>query len=132
MGVLTPGSGLSRLTFEVARLGYHAEGNEFSYHMLLGTMWVLNMTQEALQTTIYPYVLDVQDRKGFWDHLRAVQIPDVCPAVYCDERTGFGNISMRAGEFVESFAGQSGEWDAILSAFFIDTANNIFQYIRTI
>eukprot|EP00929_Paragymnodinium_shiwhaense_P046930 TRINITY_DN23851_c0_g1_i1.p1 TRINITY_DN23851_c0_g1~~TRINITY_DN23851_c0_g1_i1.p1 ORF type:complete len:407 (+),score=53.44 TRINITY_DN23851_c0_g1_i1:76-1296(+) len=130
--VLTPGCGLGRLTFEVAKRGYHAEGNEFSYHMLLGTMWVLNDTQQPLQTTIYPYVLDTNDRKGYWDNLRPVQIPDVCPGDYCDPATGFGKISMRGGEFVESYAGQTGEWDAILMAFFIDTANNVFQYLRVL
>merc|ERR1712151_1221082 len=56
--VLTPGSGLGRLTFEVARRGYHGEGSEFSYHMLLGTMWVLNQVERALSTPIFPYVLD--------------------------------------------------------------------------
>lgn len=129
--VLTPGSGLGRLTFDAARKGYFAEGNEFSYHMLLGTMWVLNETEQALGTTIYPYVLDIASRKTYDDHLRPVLIPDICPSDFCDPRCGFGEISMRGGEFVECYKQQLQEWDAILTAFFIDTANNIFLYIRT-
>jgi len=128
--VVTPGSGLGRLTFDVARLGYHAEGNEFSYHMLLGTMWVLNDCDEPLSTTIYPFVLDTNGRQGALDHLRGVQIPDVCPSDFCDPASGFGNISMRGGEFCEVYKDCSGDIDALLSAFFIDTANNIFHYIR--
>ncbi len=36
--VLVPGAGLARLCVEVAALGYEAQGNEFSYFMLLA--WV--------------------------------------------------------------------------------------------
>ena len=40
--VLVPGAGLGRLAFEIARLGYAAEGNDFSYHMLMGSNYILN------------------------------------------------------------------------------------------
>merc|ERR1719343_1547218 len=129
--VLTPGSGLGRLTFEVARRGYHGEGSEFSYHMLLGTMWVLNQVQEELSTAIFPCVLDTSCRNRPHEHLNEVLIPDLCPNDYCDPDCGFGNISMRAGEFCEIYKEDSGNVDAILSAFFLDTANNVFHYIRT-
>lgn len=33
--VLVPGAGLARLCLEVAALGYEAQGNEYSYFMLL-------------------------------------------------------------------------------------------------
>lgn len=36
--MLVPGAGLARLCVEVAALGYEAQGNEFSYFMLLA--WV--------------------------------------------------------------------------------------------
>ncbi len=39
---------------------------------------------------------------------------------------------MAAGEVVEVYKNQRGEWDAVLTAFFLDTAKNIFLYIRTI
>lgn len=128
--VLTPGSGLGRLTFEAALRGYFAEGNEFSYHMLLGTAWVLNGCGPALGTTIYPFVLDTPGRKGMLSHLRSVNIPDICPGEVCDPAGGFGDISMRSGEFTEVYKDQVREWDAVLTAFFIDTAHNIFLYIR--
>eukprot|EP00928_Gymnodinium_smaydae_P072215 TRINITY_DN55618_c0_g1_i1.p1 TRINITY_DN55618_c0_g1~~TRINITY_DN55618_c0_g1_i1.p1 ORF type:complete len:394 (+),score=73.69 TRINITY_DN55618_c0_g1_i1:64-1245(+) len=130
--VSTPGSGLGRLTFEVARRGYFAEGNEFSYHMLLGTMWVLNESEQANGTCIFPYVLDTGSRHGVSDNLRPVRIPDVCPSDFCDPACGFGEISMRGGEFVECYRKQVAQWDAVLTAFFVDTANNVFLYIRTI
>mmetsp|Transcript_2480 Transcript_2480/g.4253 ORF Transcript_2480/g.4253 Transcript_2480/m.4253 type:complete len:500 (-) Transcript_2480:45-1544(-) len=133
--VLCPGSGLARLTFEVARRGYCAQGNEFSYHMLQGSKWVLNETMRPNMVTIFPFVLGLGHRKGMRDHLRGVQIPDVCPsAVLCPEgvEPRAQDFSMCAGEFVEIYSKQHGEWDSVLTCFFIDTAKNVFLYIRTI
>jgi len=40
--VLTPGCGLARLTWEIAREGFVSQGNEFSYFMLLASYVILN------------------------------------------------------------------------------------------
>jgi len=133
--VLTPGSGLARLPFEVASRGYSCQGNEFSYHMLQGSKWVLNETFQANSHTIFPFVLNLEHRKGSKDHLRGVKIPDVCPSsILCPDGVQKAELSMCAGEFVEVYGqeAQKGDWDACLSCFFIDTAKNIFLYIRTI
>ena len=45
--VLVPGAGLGRLAYEVARRGYVAEGNEWSYFMLLGSNFILNRPADA-------------------------------------------------------------------------------------
>lgn len=40
--VLVPGAGLGRLAWEIARLGYTCQGNEFSLFMLFASHFVLN------------------------------------------------------------------------------------------
>ena len=40
--VLVPGAGLGRLAFEIARLGYSCQGNEWSLFMLFASNFVLN------------------------------------------------------------------------------------------
>merc|ERR1719333_839982 len=45
---------------------------------------------------------------------------------------GSNHFSMVAGEFVEVYKDQHDEWDAVLTCFFLDTAKNVFLYIRTI
>ncbi|KAJ8872252.1 hypothetical protein PR048_025854 [Dryococelus australis] len=47
--VLVPGAGLGRLAFEIARLGYNCQGNEFSLFMLFASNFVLN--KYSLNTT---------------------------------------------------------------------------------
>ena len=44
--VLVPGAGLGRLVFEFAKEGYTAQGNEFSYFMLLISNYLLNSTSD--------------------------------------------------------------------------------------
>ena len=40
--VLSPGTGLSRLTWEIANLGFTSQGNEFSFYMLTSSNFILN------------------------------------------------------------------------------------------
>jgi hypothetical protein len=127
--ILVPGCGLARLPFELVRLGYAAQGNEFSYHMLLGSYLVLNQSPRPGCHVIFPFVLGTTNRKGKTDHLRQVRVPDICP---CQVLGSGSEFSMAAGEFVQVYSDQAGEWDAVLSCFFLDTAKNIFLYIRTI
>mmetsp|Transcript_55338 Transcript_55338/g.124336 ORF Transcript_55338/g.124336 Transcript_55338/m.124336 type:complete len:409 (-) Transcript_55338:48-1274(-) len=127
--VLCPGCGLGRLPFELARRGYAAQGNEFSYHMLLGSHLMLNGATEAESYVIYPYVLSTANRSGFQDHLREVRVPDVCAMTALPPGAP---LSMAAGEFVDLYQGEANQWDAVASVFFLDTAKNVYQYIRVI
>ena len=42
VSVLVPGSGLGRLAFDIAKLGFVCEGNEFSLHMLMASNFIIN------------------------------------------------------------------------------------------
>lgn len=42
VSVLVPGAGLGRLAWEIARLGYMCQGNEWSFFMLFSSNFVLN------------------------------------------------------------------------------------------
>jgi len=129
MKVLCPGSGLGRLPFELVKRGYAAQGNEFSYHMLLGSYLILNRCPAQFCHVIHPFILGTTHRLRRDDHLKSIKIPDVCP---CQVLSPSAELSMAAGEFIQVYAGQSKTWDAVASCFFLDTAKNIFLYIRMI
>ncbi|KAK0199327.1 N2227-like protein-domain-containing protein [Desarmillaria ectypa] len=133
--VLIPGAGLGRLAYDVAKLGFTCQGNEFSHYMLLASFFILNRTDEIKKYTIYPYVHSFSNVCSRSTMLRAISIPDVLPS---DLPPG-SDFSLVAGDFEEIYGNEndgeephSGLWNAILTCFFIDTAKNIVNYLRII
>jgi len=126
--VLVPGSGLGRLSWDIARMGFACQANEFSHYMLLTSYFILNKTAQIKQHTFHPYVHSFSNAPNKHSILQAVSIPDVNPS---DLPQG-SDFSLVAGDFEEIFGNsdQEGEWNAILTCFFIDTAKNIVNYLR--
>ena len=62
--------------------------------------------------------------------LQGIKIPDV-PV---DNIPSTADFSMVAGDFVEVYShpDQKGQWDVIVTCFFIDTARNILHYVEVI
>jgi carnosine N-methyltransferase len=54
--VLVPGAGLGRLLVDLAAAGFEAQGNEFSYFMLLPGSFMLNRAACARQWTVHPWM----------------------------------------------------------------------------
>ncbi|OUM67565.1 hypothetical protein PIROE2DRAFT_4969 [Piromyces sp. E2] len=42
INILVPGAGLGRLAYDITKLGFSTQGNEFSFYMLLGSNFILN------------------------------------------------------------------------------------------
>ena len=93
--VLLPGAGLGRLCVEVAAAGFEAQGNEFSYFMLITAAFVLNATACAEQWTIHPWLHLTCNNLTDGDQLRGVAVPDVVPS----DMVPPGMLSMCAGDF---------------------------------
>jgi carnosine N-methyltransferase len=97
--VLVPGSGLGRLAFDIAHDGFSAQGNEFSYYMLLASNFILNKTQRINQFKIYPYIHSFSNIVKSDDVLTEATIPDVNPS----EIPRGTDFSMVAGDFIEVY-----------------------------
>ena len=133
--VLLPGSGLSRLALEVALLGFSAQANEFSYHMLICGHYLLNHVEKKLQYRIFPYVDTTVNLLSRQHQFLAVDIPDCSPVERIQEEgVTFGDMSMIAGDFTEVYSKpkELGAWQAVCTCFFIDTAHDIVEYMRMI
>ncbi|KAL5478532.1 hypothetical protein ACEPAI_2716 [Sanghuangporus weigelae] len=134
--VLVPGVGLGRLAYDIAQLGYSCQGNEYSHYMLLASYFVLNRTDQVNQHTIYPYVHSLSNIPNREALLRPITIPDALPSGI---PRGV-NFSLVAGDFEEVYGTddhdedepQTGQWNAIMTCFFIDTAKNVINYLRII
>ncbi|PVG03867.1 N2227-domain-containing protein [Serendipita vermifera] len=133
--VVVPGAGLARLGWEVAFLGFETQCNEFSHYMLLPSYYVLNEIQTLDQHTIYPFIHSFSNVVDSQSVSRGISFPDVLPS----SLPRGSNFSMVAGDFEEIYGpkpdpedDETGQWDAVLSCFFIDTAKNIVNYLRVI
>jgi carnosine N-methyltransferase len=120
---------LARLLFEIACLGYKAQGNEFSYFMLICSNFILNCTTQKDEFEIQPLIHTFSNVFYNDAPLKLISIPDINLAEKMSEE---GEMSMVAGEFVEVYKKQLNSWNSVVTCFFIDTANNIIEYIETI
>ncbi|GAA5820008.1 hypothetical protein JCM11251_005445 [Rhodosporidiobolus azoricus] len=127
--VLVPGAGLGRLAWEIVRAGFSCQANEFSLHMLIASAFLLNNTSRLNEFPLHPYIHSFSNTRTKADLLEPCYIPDVNP----EEIAGSGaDFSFAAGDFLELYGDASGSWDACVTCFFIDTARNVVQYLKTI
>lgn len=151
--VVVPGAGLGRIVFELCKAGFSAQGNEFSYFMLLTSNYILNNTYKKNQISVYPYIHNFNNLLEENDAFKEIKIPDINLmeelqsnssnknnnitdkdgsdndeiSFCCD-----GEMSMVAGEFIEVYKKQYNTYESVLTSYFIDTAHNVIEYIETI
>jgi len=128
--VLVPGCGLGRLCYDISKkTGRETVGNEHSFYMLWTSQFILtrlsDITSDADRMICYPWIHNKNNQRSFESSSRQVKFPDVNPA-------DAGHLmAMYAGDFLEIF-NKGGEYPAICTCFFIDTARNIIDYIEHI
>jgi carnosine N-methyltransferase len=119
---------------DVAAEGYAAQGNEFSYFMLLASAYILNAAaaeEGAPPAIIHPYVLTASNVAADADQLRGLAVPSPPPAALLPAP---GLLSMVAGDFCEVYARRdaAGSFDGVVTAFFIDTVPNVATAIDVV
>lgn len=156
--VLVPGCGLGRLVFEFVKRGFWTQGNEMSYHMLLALGFMLNRVPYPSSHTIFPYVHRLSHLARRLHQVRPVLIPDESAmSIFGEseqENARVGELmSMVAGSFVDLYGPpgmaeseaytqdelsvefrneNKGQFHVVATSFFIDTAHNVIDYLKTI
>ncbi|KAF2963508.1 hypothetical protein GQX73_g10065 [Xylaria multiplex] len=136
--VLVPGAGLGRLVFELCRQGYETEGNEISYHQLLGSSYILNSCERVDRHTIYPWIHSFSNHRSRANQFASYSIPDVHPQQALIETTAaggkIGSMKMCAADFLCLYGddAHAGAYDAVATVFFLDTAPNLIRYLQVI
>lgn len=123
--VLTPGCGLGRLPWDIARLGYFSQANEFTYFMLLGMMLVYHAEHEKYE--IFPWAYACSNHASPDAQLRPCFFPDV-------ENPSAARVRVQSGDFLVEFRGPANHeaWDCIPTCFLLDATANILQTIQHI
>ena len=131
INVLVPGAGLGRLMYEIAKLGFKSQGNEFSYYMLLCSNFIFNNTTKKDEFILQPLIHSFSNIFKEETAFKKILIPDESLAEEL-AKTDTGEMSMVAGEFCRVYKDKINFFDSIVTCYFIDTANNIIEYIETI
>lgn len=127
--VLVPGCALGRLPYELSLLGFDTVGNEFSSHMALASLMILNSSLTKDELTIHPYIHSRSHWRSRQDPMRPVTIPDVD-----FEATQSGTMSMGLGDFFETASNKSEveTFQVMATCFFIDAPANFFDTLDAI
>ncbi|KAK1672375.1 N2227-like protein-domain-containing protein [Colletotrichum godetiae] len=121
---LFPGSGIGRLAHEVASLGgFEVTMNEWSSFMNIAYRF-LETHQEAEMRSFHPFVNSWSHHATTADMLRPVSFPD--------KLVNASTVLLVEGDFTSIFKHNEGEYDVIVTHFFIDTARNFMAYLDTI
>ena len=119
--ILIPGSGCGRLLVDLASRGYEVVGIEFDVLKLL----VFAHAVSGHKSDICPFVLETCNRMQAKNNVLPVTVPntEVSPET-------LGRITLHGNEFFETSSGfDSGEFDGIVTCFFLDTMTDVEKYI---
>lgn len=151
--VLVPGCGLGRLVLELVRSGFWTQGNEISYHMLLALGYILNRLPVAFGHTIFPYIHTLSHLARRLFQVRPLLVPDESPLALFGSSEAGDRMLMAAGSFIDlygppglGFSEQyssdesaaefrtlnAASFDVVATCFFLDTASNVIDYLKTI
>ena len=143
--IVVPGSGVGRLAFELAAMGYNVQGNEYSMYMLLASDFILNNGGQICTPErplhLSPWLLESRNVHSSTDPIRATQIPDVDPMTMLlpssDDNGQMSSLqmpefSMAAGDFCAIYSGEPEKWDCVASCFFLDACPNIVEVVQVI
>ncbi|KAK1958603.1 N2227-domain-containing protein [Colletotrichum sublineola] len=121
---LFPGSGLGRLGHEVAALGgFDVTVNEWSMFMNLAYRF-LEAHPRPRSKALHPFVDSWSHHATTADMFRGVSFPD--------QRVNASSILLVEGDFTTAFKAEKGQYDVVVTHFFIDTARNIMSYFDAI
>jgi hypothetical protein len=122
--VLLPGAGLGRLAHEIAQLGgFEVTMNEISAHMNVVYRYAETL-RIAEAEIFYPYIDWWSYQPSMAELTEKIRFPDVA--------INASDVLLVEGDFLSVFQNSTGEFDAVVTLFFIDTAQNMMDYLETI
>jgi carnosine N-methyltransferase len=96
--------------------------------MVLASEMVLNQSNKANEYLIQPFIHNSKKYYSSHDRFNIICIPDECPNQANPKR----NISMVFGDFITLYKDINSYFNAVITCFFLDTAENVIDYIETI
>jgi carnosine N-methyltransferase len=129
--ILVPGGGLCRLAYDLGKLGFEIDVIEVSYYMIICSDYIFNSNLNINSYKIQPLIHSFNCLKDENSPFQTFNFPDenICEIM---KSSNFGKINIIPGDFVQSFKDKKNAYECIVTSFFIDTANNIIEFIEII
>ena len=126
--VLVPGTGCSRMTFELAKRGFEVEANDFCYIYILCDDYLINY----LHKNEFQFCPSIHSFSNYYSEasvLKKYSFPDVDIR---DElqKAEAKPIKFIKGDFLLRYKGKKDLYDCIVTLFFIDVSKNIVEYVE--
>lgn len=132
--ILVPGAGLGRLSYELADAGYNVVANDYSFTMALFHRYMLSCVSKssagAKKHTFHPYIQDWSNQICNSSGLRGIELPDIQLRLSSIARITILDCSFTSHALLSSATPPA--FDAVITHFFIDTAENIVSYLTRI
>lgn len=129
--VFVPGSGLSRLPYELMMAGYDVECNENSKIFVTLADYIFNHCSKTQSISPMSHIFVENMRLS--DQFFQTQIPSPLPRA--EALAQDKHMTMSVGDMVEIYQkGGSGhrKVDCVMTCFFIDTCDDLIDYVETI
>ena len=128
--ILVPGASLCRLGYELAKLGYDTESNEYSYFNAMITDYIINHSKKD-ENIIYPSIHAHTNFLNEDANYKGYTFPDEDITENLSKESS-GRMHMTVGDFCTEYKEQKGTYDCVITCFFIDTGKNFLDYFDVI
>jgi carnosine N-methyltransferase len=124
--ILLPGAALLRLGYELAKLGYDIDANDYNFYNIVLCDYLFNYSKKN-QFEFQPLIRSFSNYLTEDAVFRKFSFPDEDINL-----EGKGKMTMFAGDFTKMYNDMPNSYDCVITCFFIDTAKNIIEYIDVI
>ena len=125
---LVPGTGCSRMAFELAKRGFEVEANDFCYIYILCDDYLFNYSHKN-EFQYCPSIHTFSNHYNEDSVIKRYAFPDVDIR---DElkKSEAKPIKFVKGDFLLLYKGKKDLYDRLVTSFFIDVSKNIVEYVE--
>ena len=125
---LVPGTGCSRMAFELAKRGFEVEANDFCFIYILCDDYLFNYSLKN-EFQFCPSIHTFANNYSESSVIKRYSFPDVDIRDEL-EKSGAKPITFIKGDFLLKYKGIKDQYDLIVTLFFIDVSKNIIEYVE--
>ena len=126
--VLVPGTGCSRMAFELANRGFEVEANDFFFFYILCDDYLFNYSHKN-EFQFCPSIHSFSNNYSEASVIKRYSFPDVDIREEL-KKSEAKPIKFVKGDFLLLYKGQKDLYDCIVTLFFIDVSKNIVEYVE--